>query len=88
MSENKSQENRSQVTCKRLSPVDGQENRRQDKVLHVNGHVPRDIDAIIAFLPRDLLCKVVEVGKVQPPSCANIFSSLIYKNIEIIGLPF
>ena len=80
------QKNESQVTCKGLSPVDGQENRRQDKVLHVNGHVPRDIYAIVACFPRDVLCKVVKVGKVQPPSCANrllesVMSSLLeYRN--------
>ena len=40
--------------------------------MHVNGHVPGYIDAIVACFPRDVLPKVVEVDKVEPPAWANL----------------
>ena len=63
---------KNRVTCNGLSPVDGEEYRREHKVLHVNGHVPRDVDAIVACFPRDVLPKVVEVDQVEPPAWANL----------------
>ena len=41
--------------------------------MHVNGHVPGYIDAIVACFPRDVLPKVVEVDQVEPPAFEIIF---------------
>ena len=43
--------------------------------MHVDGHVPGYVDAIVACFPRDVLPKVVEVDQVEPPAWANLLDN-------------